>query len=196
MIRKYARGGALRLFGRTVGLGVIAAGLVVVASCGGDSPQDTVTTTSEAPVTTARPTTTAPPLTTSPETTSTTRDDPGETAISTAQIPGDDPILYRVIRQESTRDGIRLFLDIPPGAYSDIDLENLVLSIFEERDDLYELHVFDKREAVGALIKPEEDRTPEDAQLLERHYLVSLLEGSMIRFQGPFADVGGYVVGS
>ncbi len=174
----------------------MAVGLVMAAACGSDSPQDLVTTTSGVTATTARPLTTAPPLTTSPESTSTTPQDSTEAVISTADIPGEDQILYRVVRQESTREGNRLYLDIPPGAYSDIDLENLVLSVYEERDDLYEVHVFDKREAVEALIKPEGERTPEEAELLDRHYLVSLLEGSTIRFQGPFADLGGYVVGS
>ena len=172
--------------------------LAMVTACGGDDDPAFLVTTSSRVVATAAPTTAAPLLTT---TTTTTTTAPPTTAADSstttaAEEQGADEISYRVVRQESTRDGVVLYLEIPPGDYTDIDLENLVLSVHEEREDLFELHVLDDREAVSALLKSGEDRTPEEAELLESHYLVSFLEGAILRFQGPFADLEGYVVGS
>ena len=167
--------------------------LAMVTACGGDEKPALVTTSSRV-VATAAPTTAAPLLTTTTTAPPITAADSSTT--TAAEEQGADEISYRVVRQESTRDGVVLYLEIPPGDYTDIDLENLVLSVHEEREDLFELHVFDDREAVSALLKSGEDRIPEEAALLESHYLVSFLEGAILRFQGPFADLEGYVVGS
>ena len=193
-----AVGAGPKLSARIVGVGAAAALLMMAAACGSDNRPELVTTTSRVTATTAPPltTTTAPPLTTTTRTSSTTAEGSVSTAAPAPDTPEAEQILYRVVRQESTRDGSRLFLAIPPGAYSDVDLANLVLSVHEERDDLFEVHIFDSREAVEALIKPATERTPEESELLERHYLVSLLEGSILRFQGPFADLEGYIIGS
>ena len=166
--------------------------LAMVTACGGDEKPALVTTSSRV-VATAAPTTAAPLTTTTTAPPTTAADSSTTTA---ADEQGADEISYRVVRQESTRDGVVLYLEIPPGDYTDIDLQNLVLSVHEEREDLFELHVLDDREAVSALLKSGEDRTPEEAELLESHYLVSFLEGAILRFQGPFADLEGYVVGS
>ena len=169
--------------------------LAMVTACGGDDDPAFLVTTSSRVVATAAPTTAAPLLTTTTTAPPTTAAD-SSTTTTAAEEQGADEISYRVVRQESTRDGVVLYLEIPPGDYTDIDLENLVLSVHEEREDLFELHVLDDREAVSALVKSGEDRTPEEAELLEGHYLVSFLEGAILRFQGPFADLEGYVVGS
>ena len=174
--------------------------LAMATACGGNDDPALVTTTSRV-VTTSAPTT-APDLTATTTTTSaptTAADEPGsgtDSPTTTVEAQGGNELYYRVARQESTRDGTVLHLEIPPGDYTDVDLENLVLSIYEERDDLYELHVLDSREAISALLTPEEERTPEQKALLESHYLVSFLEGGILRFQGPFANLEGYVVGS
>ena len=161
-----------------------------------------VTTTSRV-VTTAAPTTAADLTTTTAAadlTTTTAADQSDSDSDSPATTASEEQeigeISFRVARQESTRDGTVLHLEVPPGDYTDVDLENLVLSIYEERDDLYELHVLDSREALTALLTPEDKRTPDQKALLESHYLVSLLEGAILRFQGPFANLEGYVVGS
>ena len=169
-------------------LGVVAALLsVAAAACGSGDVPALVTTTSWV-VTTPASTTTAPELetTTTVPDTSTMVEEPAETAKDE----------YRVVRQESTRDGKRLFLEILSDSYTDRDLENLVLSVYEERDDLYEVHVFDNRDAVEVWVKAEEERTADESELLDRHYLVSLLEGSILRFQGPFANLEGFIIGS
>ena len=189
---------------RFLKLGVVAALLSVAAAaaaCGSGDVPALVTTTSWV-VTTPASTTTAPELetTTTVPDTSTMVEEPAETAEDASDTETDaveaSEIFYRVVRQESTRDGNRLFLEIPSGSYTDRDLENLVLSVYEERDDLYEVHVFDNRDAVEVLVKAEEERTADESELLERHYLVSLLEGSILRFQGPFANLEGFIIGS
>ena len=185
---------------RTAGVCAGAVLLWLAASaCSGDDVPALVTTTSRV-VTTAGPTTTAPPLstTTAPTTAVSDTEDAGEEPPSeegaVVREPGD--IAYSVARREGTRYGERLFVEISPGDYTEVDLENLVVSVYEDQDDLYEVHVFDNGDAVDALVKAEEERTPEEAELLERHYLVSLLEGDTIRFQGPFADLEGFRIGS
>ncbi len=180
---------------------VVAALLsVAAAACGSDDVPALVTTTSRV-VTTAASTTTAPELeTTTVPDTPTMVEEPAETAEDASDTETDaveaSEIFYRVVRQEPTRDGNRLFLEIPSGSYTDRELENLVLSVYEERDDLYEVHVFDNRDAVEVLVKAEEERTADESELLDRHYLVSLLEGSILRFQGPFANLEGFIIGS
>lgn len=186
---------------RLVGVLAALAVLATATACGGDDGLALVTTTSRV-VTAAAPTTEPDPNTTTSTTTTATTtaaDEPGSAAESpstTAAEGEGGEISFRVARQESTRDGTVLHLEVPPGDYTDVDLENLVLSIYEERDDLYELHVLDSREAVSALLTPESERTPEQIALLESHYLVSFLEGAILRFQGPFANLEGYIVGS
>lgn len=190
-------GRSTRLFTMCVIFALVS---VVSSACGSDDDPALVTTTSRV-VTTSASTTTAPELeTTTTAPPSVTVTEPEETAGDASDTETDpledNEIFYRVVRQESTRDGNRLFLEVPPGSYTDVDLENLVLSVFEERDDLYELHVFDNREAVEALVKAENERTPDDAELLDRHYLISVLEGSILRFQGPFSNLEGFIIGS
>ncbi len=183
---------------RLVGILAGLAFLATATACGGDDDPALVTTTSRV-VTTAAPTTEPDPTTTTePDPTTTSAEEPGsatESPSTTAAQEGGE-ISFRVARQESTRDGTVLHLEVPPGDYTDVDLENLVLSIYEERDDLYELHVLDSREAISALLTPESERTSEQKALLESHYLVSFLEGAILRFQGPFANLEGYIVGS
>lgn len=176
---------------------VLAALAVMAGACGVDNGTELVTTTSQV-VTTAASTTIAREIeTTTTAAPSTTVVEPDEGAPDTTTDPLEaNEIFYRVVRQESTRDGNRLFLEISAGDYTDVDLENLVLSVYEEREDLFELHVFDDRRAVEALVKAEGERTAEDVDLLDRHYLVSLLEGHILRFQGPFANLEGFIVGS
>ena len=184
--------------GALAGLAIVA----MAAACGGRDDPALVTTTSRV-VTTAAPTTAADLTTTTAAadlTTTTAADQSDSDSDSPATTAAEEQeigeISFRVARQESTRDGTVLHLEVPPGDYTDVDLENLVLSIYEERDDLYELHVLDSREALSALLTPEGERTPDQKSLLESHYLVSFLEGAILRFQGPFANLEGYVVGS
>ena len=188
----------VRLAGALAGLAVVA----MATACGGSDDPALVTTTSRV-VTTAAPTTAAALTTTTAAadlTTTTAADQSDSDSDSPATTAAEEQeigeISFRVARQESTRDGTVLHLEVPPGDYTDVDLENLVLSIYEERDDLYELHVLDSREALSALLTPEGERTPDQKALLESHYLVSFLEGAILRFQGPFANLEGYVVGS
>ncbi|MCE2525920.1 MAG: hypothetical protein J4G00_00060 [Actinomycetia bacterium] len=175
----------------------LAAALASVgsAACAGDDDTALVTTTSRV-VTTAAPTTTAaePVETTTTAAPTTTAAEPVEDVQTSPLESGE--IEFQRVRQVPTRDGNLVFLEIPAGDYTDIDLQNLVLSVYEEWDDLYELHVVDNGDVVDVLVKAEEERTPEEKELLDRHYLVSLLEGSVLRFQGPFANLEGFIIGS
>ncbi|MBW3666952.1 MAG: hypothetical protein KY394_05085, partial [Actinobacteria bacterium] len=88
------------------------------------------------------------------------------------------------------------YIVIPPGAYTDIDLEGFVGDLKESDPDLFGAEVFDDPEAVQAFVIPEDQRTESQQQLLDDHHLVSLVGGDTIRFQGPFEDIGEHIIGS
>ncbi len=150
--------------------------LILVAACSRSVEPEPVTTLS-LPVTTQATTTT---MATATETTAS----------------NDDIAEYEIVVRSDTDAGPEVWVVVPPGNYSDIDLEGLIVRLVEAEDGLYEAHVFDDPDAlVAARIDPA-DRTPEEQALVDGHYLVSLLEGSVVRFQGPFAHLGEYVFGS
>lgn len=164
--------------------------LSVAASACTDEAEDTeltITTTTSTTVETTTPTSATP-------TTETTTAADGET--STTAEAGMAIEGYDIAVRSSTQEGEVLHVTIEPGDYTDIDLENFVLATVDEREGLAELHVYDDRDAVDAALVAEEERTEDQAALVERHYLVSLADGNVITFHGPFADIGSIRIGS
>lgn len=130
-----------------------------------------------------------------PSTTEATTTTTPETVTETSPT-GDDITGYEVVVRNEGEDGLEVWVVIEPGDYSDIDLEGLIIELVEAEDGLYQAHVFDDPAALDAARLEESDRTAEEQALVDQHYLISLLEGSVVRFQGPFADLGEYVFGS
>lgn len=109
---------------------------------------------------------------------------------------GDDIEEFEIVVRSETDDGLQVWVVVEPGNYSDIDLEGLIIKLVESEDGLYEAHVFDDPDALVAARIDEADRTADEQALVDAHYLVSLLDGSIVRFQGPFAEYGEFVFGS
>jgi hypothetical protein len=138
-------------------------------------------------------TTTAPSETTTTAPSETTTTTAGDATTTLAGEPVSD---YEIVARSSSSDGETLYVVIPPGGYTDTDLEGFVRDLYEATPGMWELHVFDDASGADALLTDEAERTADDEQALATHWLVSLVEASVIRFQGPFADSGEFLIGS
>ena len=85
---------------------------------------------------------------------------------------------------------------IPPGAYTEIDLENFIGDLKEADPELWGAEVFDDEDAIQAFVIPENQRTAEQQALVDDHHFVSLINGDTIRFEGPFSEFGEAIIGS
>lgn len=173
---------------------VLMIGLLVLAlaACTQESEDTeltiTTTTTTTTTTTAAQAATTTAPV--EPE----TDEDGGDESEATTQV-GMAVEGYDIAVRSSTPEGEVLHVVIEPGTYTDIDLENFIVTTLDERD-LAELHVYDDRDAVDAALIDAEDRTEAEQALVDDHYLVSFADGNVITFRGPFADVGAVRIGS
>ncbi len=128
------------------------------------------------------------------ESTPTTLDQADET--TTSILRGQSVDSYRVVGRESGEDGETLYIVIPPGAYTDVDLENFILDLYESETATHGVEVFDDDAAVDAFLKDAADRTEAEQELVDERHFVSLVDGALIRFQGPFSSSGEYPIGS
>lgn len=157
--------------------------VLLVAACDqADEPELTTTSTTDASTTTTAPTTT-----TMAPTTSTMDGDSSDGRII------DD---YDVVVRSEGDDGPVLWVVVPDADYTDVDLEQFVTRLVEEEPGVWEIHVFDDPAALEAGRIDEGDRTEEEAELLDAHYLVSLTEGVVLDYHGPYEDSPGFVLGS
>lgn len=160
----------------------IAVSLVMTACDNGDVEPELTTTSSLVGQTTAP----------DPDTTTTVGGD--ETTTTTLVRQSVDS--YDVVLRESTDEGETLYIVVPPGDYTAIDLENFIGDLIEGDDDLESVEVFDDEAALDSFLKEESEQTAGDLSAIDAHHLVSLVDARTIRFQGPFADEGEYAIGS
>ncbi|GIU91384.1 MAG: hypothetical protein KatS3mg011_0290 [Acidimicrobiia bacterium] len=155
--------------------------LVPVALAACDSPETGLTTTTAVVA--------QPPTTMTTTTTTTTTTVAAEEA---------EPVTeWEVVVRSSSDQGEVLWVVIPPGNYNENSLEGLLATIVEETPGpVWEVHVFDDPGALEAARVEEAQRTEEQQTLVDQHHLVSLVEGNVVRFQGPFADSGEFILGS
>jgi hypothetical protein len=158
-------------------------GIVLVTALTACNREDAVLSTTSTLVTGPDQTTTAPPGTTTLPDTSTT-------------LRGQAVASFEILARLSTDNGDVLHVVIPVGAYTDVDLESFIGDLKESDPELWGAEVFDDPTAPAAFTVDEAGRTPEQQELLDRHHLVSLVEGDTIRFQGPFESFGEVVIGS
>ena len=111
-------------------------------------------------------------------------------------LVGDAVDGFDIVARESTDDGEILYIVIPQGAYTDVDLENFVGDLIESGTANWGAEIFDDVLAVDAFRKASAERTEEEAELLEQHHFVSLVKGNTIRYQGPFEESGEFAIGS
>lgn len=167
------------------------AAMVMVAAC---SPEEAELTTTTTTTTLAESTTTEP----ADDSTTTTGDEDGEDDDGDDE-DGDAPAIsdYEVVVRGSATGGETLWILIEPGDYTDVDLENLIRELVDESDvTLAGINVFDDRDALEAGTVAADARTDEEQELVDDHFLVSLVDGAIIRFEGPYEEFGETAVGS
>lgn len=166
---------------RVLGIAPLAVALLLVVAACNNSEEAELTTTS-----TLIGQTTAP----GPDSSSTTSDG------SSTTLVGQPVTSSEIVSRQSTDDGETLFILIPIGAYTDVDLENFVGDLIEGDEDIESAEIFDDPAALQAYLLDEDERTAADLVLIDEHHLVSLVDRNVIRFQGPFAEFGEYTIGS
>ncbi len=171
---------------------LLTALLLLVSACNrGAEPELTVPPT-------APPPTVAEDAPESPDSTSSdsspTTEAPAEPA-DTAP-PAIEITDFEVAVATTVDEGEVRWLVIPPEDYTDRDLEQFVLDRVDAEEGLWELYVVDDQAAVAALRVEPSSRTDAEEQLVDDHFLISLTEGNVVSFHGPFADVPSFVVGS
>jgi hypothetical protein len=140
-------------------------------------------------------------------TTSSLVTDPGEDGSPTTSVAssgeqtsttlvGESVGTYEIVAREPGTDGETVYIVIGPGAYTDVDLENFLIDLYESGTATYAAEIFDDPAAAAAYLKAEEDRTAAEVALIEQHHFASLVGGTIIRFQGPFTASGETVLGS
>jgi hypothetical protein len=117
----------------------------------------------------------------------------GATTTLVGETVGDD---YEIVARESDPAGETLYIVIPPGAYTDVDIENFMFELFDSGTATFGAEVFDDAAAVDAYRKPEAERTEDETALIAAHHLASLENGTTIVFRGPFESSGEMVIGS
>ena len=166
---------------------LLLATAVVLAACD-DGTVDLSTTSSLVTGTTQ------PPVDPVETTTTTTAASGGETTGTT--LVGETVASFEIVVRISGDNGETLHILIPAGAYTDVDLENFIGDLKEADPDLWGAEVFDNQDAIQAFVIPEDQRTEEQQDLVDKHHLVSLVNGDTLRFQGPFAEFGESIIGS
>lgn len=157
---------------------------LVLAAC---SPQEAELTTTTTVVATSEVTSTVPA-----STTTTVAEDSSTTTSVQAGVPD-----YEVMVRSSTTRGEVLWVLVEPDDYTDIDLENLIRVMVADNDATLDgINVFDDAAALEAGRVDEAARTADEQALVDEHFLVSLVDGAIIRYEGPYSDLGDVAVGS
>lgn len=120
----------------------------------------------------------------------------GEEDTTTTTLVGETVASSDIVVRVSTDNGEILYIVIPPGAYTDVDISNFIGDLKEADPELWGAEIFDEEDAVEAYLIPEGQRTEEQQQLVDEHHFASLVSGVTLRFQGPFEEFGEYPIGS
>lgn len=104
--------------------------------------------------------------------------------------------LEYVVRFKGTTAGKNVvILQIDEGTATDIALESLARQAIDEFDPLSELYVVDSEDAIELVRLDPTSLTDEQKNILSQHYLIHVKE-AVLTFQGPFRDLGEFVLGS
>ncbi len=118
-------------------------------------------------------------------------DDSQEEGPDTTLPPAIPP--YEVIHRLIVDDRTTLVILVEPGAYSTVQLENLVYDIVDTYSPNTAI-VVDDRAAADLAIK--DDLTSEEQSTLDDRTFLRIENGVDVTFHGPYADAGGMTVGS
>jgi hypothetical protein len=126
----------------------------------------------------------------------TTSVEPGGESTTTTTLVGESVESYDIVTRVSETAGETLYIVIPPGAYTDVDIENFVIDRLEDGTLTYGAEIFEDADAAAAFKKDAADRTEDEKTLIETYHLATLVDGSTIVFQGPLSNSGQMVIGS
>jgi hypothetical protein len=169
--------------GRHAGLALLL--VIGLTACNSDDTVDLSTTSS---VISGQPPT--------DQATTTSIEPTGSSTTATTVLVGEPVEEYQVVGRASDTSGETIYVVVPPAAYTDVDIENFVLDLFEDGTATFGAEVFDDEAAVDAYRKPEAERTEEETALIDQHHLASLQNGTTIVFRGPLSGSGEIVIGS
>lgn len=159
--------------------------LTIVGVACNRSGDTTTTDTGTVPTSSTTPTT--PPPTAAPDTTL------GST--TTTVTPSVIRLEYQV-RFRGTSNGRNVvILQVEEGTATDIALESLARQAFDEFEPLAELFIVDSEEAIELVRLDPGSLTDEEKDILSQHWLLHL-QGAELTFEGPFADLPGFILGS
>src|SRR3990170_4216203 len=74
-------------------------------------------------------------------------------------LVGESVGTYEIVAREPVTDGEIVYIVIGPGAYTDVDLENFILDLYERDIATYGAEIFKDPAAAAAYLKAEDDRT-------------------------------------
>jgi len=181
---------------------LILAAALVLAGCGGgdDSSGTTTLPTQNATTSATAPADTGSEVAVSeePDQTDAPINGPDQAADQEDPAGPDTPlppaippyeVLHRLIVDEVTT----LVIEVEPGAYTDVQLENLVYEVVDTYSPNRAI-VVDDRQAADLAIK--DDLTPEEQTYLDEHTFLRIENGVEVTFHGPYAEVGELTVGS
>ena len=79
---------------------------------------------------------------------------------------------------------------------SDHDLEQVILDVVDTFGPVAEAHIIDDASVLDLVLADPADLSDEQKADLDAHYLLKLVDGTSVSFQGPFQDIPGYEIGS
>lgn len=161
--------------------------LLVLTACDREADTD---------VTTTVPASTTTTVAGEVSTTTTEADEPTVEATTTTVAPPSVIELAYQVRFKGVTDGRNVVvLQIEEGTATDVALETLAREALDDFEPLAELHVVDSEEAVELVRLDPASLTDEERSVLEQHHLLSVRE-AVLTFEGPFADLGEFILGS
>ena len=164
-------------------LGLLLFGLALIAAACSDSSDTTTTTTALVVTSTTEATEGTAPGGSAQATTV-----PVGTTTTSPEFSLPD---FTIV--ERTDDNV-LVVAVPPGTYTDLDLQNLVNEIVERFAPVNGMHIVDDPE-IADLVLAESVSTAQQEQL-DDNYFLRLEEGFRMVFLGPFAGVEDVIIGS
>ena len=100
---------------------------------------------------------------------------------------------YEVVHRLIEGDRETLVIVVEPGAYSGVELENLVFDVVERFSPSVAIVVDDRAAADLAIL---DERTEDEQRQLDSHTFLRIENGVEVTFYGPYADIPGLTVGS
>jgi hypothetical protein len=126
----------------------------------------------------------------------TTTSAPADAAAASTTLVGQSVAGYEVVARVSDPAGETLFITVPPGAYTEVDIENFAVGLVDNGTVTYGAEIFDDAAAVEAYRKPEAERTEAETQLIQQHHFASIQNAGVVVFRGPFAAAPDVIIGS